>query len=74
MKKLTFQLNHEFIELNKLLKVMGLCESSGFGKVLVASGLVQVDGKTELRKACKIRAGSVITFEDASITVIGPTP
>ncbi len=72
MKKLTFQLTDEYIELNKLLKVMGLCESSGFGKVLVASGLVKVNGETELRKACKIRAGSIVTYEDATIAVVGP--
>mgnify|MGYP001208109592 CR=1 FL=1 len=71
MKKLTFQLKDEFIELNKLLKVMGLCESSGAGKVLVASGDVKVNGQVELRKACKIRAGSVVTFEDAEIAVKG---
>ncbi len=52
MEKLTFQLKDEFIELNKLLKVMGLCESSGAGKALVASGDVRVNGQVELRKAC----------------------
>jgi len=71
MQKLTFQLKDEFIELNKLLKVVGVCESSGAGKALVASGAVKVDGQVELRKACKIRAGSVVTFEDATITVTG---
>ena len=70
MEKLTFQLKDEFIELNKLLKVMGLCESSGAGKALVASGDVRVNGQVELRKACKIRAGAVVTLEGAAITVI----
>jgi ribosome-associated protein len=74
MQNLTFQLKDDFIELNKLLKVMGLCESSGAGKVLVASGAVSVDGKVELRKACKIRAGSVVAYQDAAITVTGLTP
>lgn len=74
MQKLTFQLKDEFIELNKLLKVMGLCESSGAGKVLVASGAVSVNGEIELRKACKIRAGSVVTFEDTAIKVLPLNP
>lgn len=74
MKNLTFQLKDEFIELNKLLKVVGLCESSGAGKALVASGVVSVDGKVELRKGCKIRAGSVVALEEAVVTVISVSP
>ena len=31
-----FRLRHEFIELNQLLKLSGLCASGGAGKVLVA--------------------------------------
>ncbi len=69
MQKLTFRLKDDFIELNKLLKVVGLCESSGAGKALVSEGLVSVNGHVELRKACKIRAGSVVTFKDATITI-----
>lgn len=69
MEKLTFQLKDEFIELNKLLKVMGLCESSGAGKALVASGEVRVNGQVELRKAHKVRAGAVVSLGDVTITV-----
>lgn len=69
MPSLTFQLKDDFIELNKLLKVMDLCESSGAGKALVASGVVKVNGQVELRKACKIRAGSVVAVGNATITV-----
>ncbi|HEX5036315.1 MAG TPA: RNA-binding S4 domain-containing protein [bacterium] len=71
MPSLTFTLKDDFIELNKLLKVMDLCESSGAGKALVASGVVKVNGQVELRKACKIRAGSVVTVGEATITVAG---
>ncbi|MBI3541297.1 MAG: RNA-binding S4 domain-containing protein [Deltaproteobacteria bacterium] len=71
MQQLTFQLTNEFIELNKLLKIVGVCESSGAGKSLVASGVVSVNGHVELRKACKIRAGSVVTLNDVMITITG---
>jgi ribosome-associated protein len=37
---------------------------------LVAEGVVSVDGHIELRKTCKIRAGSVVTLGDVRITVI----
>jgi ribosome-associated protein len=52
----------EFIELNHLLKVMGLCTSGGVAKALIAEGRVKVDGNVELRKRCKIRSGQVVEF------------
>jgi ribosome-associated protein len=58
MQKVSFNLISEFIELNQLLKV-----------VLVASGQVKVDGKQELRKTCKIRAGQQVSIGDVRITV-----
>jgi len=60
----------EFIELNNLLKVTGLCESGGLAKKLIADGLVTVDGEVELRKRCKIRAGQQVGFGEDQITVI----
>ena len=60
----------EFIELNNLLKVTGLCESGGLAKKLIADGLVTVDGEVELRKRCKIRAGQQVAFGEDQITVI----
>ena len=59
----------EFVELNQLLKLVGLADSGGAGKALVASGSVQVDGATELRKTCKIHAGQVVTIEGMEIRV-----
>ena len=67
MQQLEFSLNREFVELNQLLKLAGLCDSGGAGKALVASGAVSVDGKVELRKTCKIRAGQIVTMGDVSI-------
>ena len=52
-----FELEGEYVELNQLLKLAGLCDSGGAGKALVAAGDVRVDGVVELRKTCKIRAG-----------------
>ena len=51
-----FELDREFVELNQLLKLAGLCDSGGAGKQLVASGAVRVDGVVETRKTAKIRA------------------
>ena len=69
MQKVSFELNGEFVELNQLLKLAGLCDSGGAGKMLVASGSVKVDGKQELRKTAKIRAGQQVSVGDVRISV-----
>ncbi|WP_394780785.1 RNA-binding S4 domain-containing protein [Undibacterium sp.] len=69
MQKLTFSLSGEFVELNQLLKLTGLCDSGGAGKVIVASGDVTVDGQQELRKTAKIRAGQLVRLGDVQIRV-----
>ena len=74
MQQLTFDLDREFIELNQLLKLCGLCDSGGAGKALVASGAVAVDGVVELRKTCKIRDGQVVRVGDAEIRVTAIQP
>lgn len=70
MQKLTFELTSEFIEVNQLLKLAGLVDSGGAGKNLVASGVVSVDGKKELRKTAKIRAGQTVSVGDVRISVL----
>ena len=70
MEQLEFRLNGEFIELNQLLKLVGVCDSGGAGKALVAQGAVWVDEQVELRKTRKIRAGSVVILGDVRISVI----
>lgn len=70
MQQIDFPLDRDFVELNQLLKLVGLCDSGGAGKAIVASGVVQVDGVTELRKTCKIHAGQVVTLDDIAIHVI----
>ena len=72
MQQTQFALNDEYVELNQLLKLVGICDSGGAGKMLVASGVVKVDGRVELRKTCKIRAGQSVRIGDNRIDVIGP--
>ena len=74
MPRLEFELDRDHVELNQLLKLAGLCDSGGAGKALVASGAVAVDGATELRKTCKIRAGQVVTVDDVEIRVVAIAP
>ena len=69
MQKIEFELTSEFVEVNQLLKLAGLVDSGGAGKNLVASGVVKVDGKQELRKTAMIRTGQVVTLGDVEIMV-----
>lgn len=69
MQKIVFDLTSEFIEVNQLLKLVGLVDSGGAGKNMVASGVVSVDGKQELRKTAKIRSGQTVTVGDIRISV-----
>ena len=69
MQELEFQLRGEFIELCNLLKLVGVCDSGGAGKALVAEGAVSVDGQVELRKTAKIRAGQIVGLGDIQIRV-----
>ncbi len=63
--------NNEFIELNNLLKVMGLCDSGGIAKTLIAEGRVRVNGNVELRKRYKVRKGQLVEFEGHKIIIKG---
>ena len=70
MKTVEYKLTAEFIELNHLMKLCGFADSGGSGGALVATGVVLVDGKVELRKRNKIRGGQVVTIEDTEIHVL----
>jgi ribosome-associated protein len=69
MPNLDFTLTGEYVELHNLLKLMGLADSGGAAKALVAAGAVKVDGRIESRKTCKIRAGQVVMLAHTRIAV-----
>ena len=62
-------MNHQFeiagyyIELNKLLKASGLCDSGGQAKMVIKDGLVTVDGDIETRVRRKIKDGMIVEIE-----------
>ena len=65
-----FTLRGDFIPLDALLKASGITGSGGAAKVLVASGAVQVDGQTELRRTCKLRAGQTVQVGASTIRLL----
>ena len=72
MTRIDFPLRGDYITLDALLKATGLAPSGGIAKMMVADGLVQVDGVGELRKTCKIRAGQVVSLNGAQVRVLAP--
>lgn len=72
MRRNDFRLRGDHIALDALLKATALADSGGAAKAMVAQGRVQVDGRDELRKTCKIRAGQVVSLSGVRIHVTGP--
>jgi ribosome-associated protein len=69
VQEIRFELDREHVELNHLLKLVGLCDSGGAGKAMVASGMVRVDGAVELRKTCKLRRGQTVDIGAVRIVI-----
>ena len=70
----TFEFSGDYIELNRLLKASGLCETGGMAKIEIENGLVSVDGTVEYRKRCKIRNGQTVKYGSHTIKVVQVTP
>ena len=64
-----FTISGDYIELSKLLKASGLCDTGGMAKDAITSGRVTVGGDVEYRKGCKIRQGQRVAFAGQMIEV-----
>ena len=60
MDTMEFKLRGDHIALCDLLKLTGIADSGGQGKLMIANGKVTVDGQPESRKTAKIRAGQTV--------------
>lgn len=60
----------EFIPLQALLKVTDLIDSGGEAKAAITSGQVKVDGKVEIQRGKKIRAGQTVSFNGQTVKVV----
>jgi ribosome-associated protein len=70
MNQTEFKLRGEHVALCDLLKLAGVTDSGGQGKLMIANGDVTVDGQTELRKTAKIRAGQTVACSGWEIRVL----
>jgi ribosome-associated protein len=68
----TFELaGQEFILLQSLLQVGGVCNTGGEAKALIVEGDVTVDDEIETRRGRKIRAGQRVSCAGVTIVVVG---
>jgi len=68
--KREFTVNNDYIELIKLLKVLGIAETGGHAKMIVDAGIVKVNGMTEFRKRAKLRPGDEVEVGGQIISLL----
>jgi ribosome-associated protein len=70
MKQKEFKITGEYIELIKLLKLLGLAESGSHAKYKVEAGEVKLNGTAEYRKRAKLRKGDIVEVLDWRIKIV----
>ena len=65
-----FELKDDYIEMSKLLKLTGICESGGMAKHYILEGMVKYNGEVDNRKRLKVRKGDVVEVEGEKIKII----
>lgn len=67
MEKIT--INTEFIKLDSLLKFANVVMSGGEAKIVIADGMVRVNGEVCTMRGKKIRAGDVVEFAGNTLQI-----
>lgn len=70
MDTLEFKLRGEHVALCDLLKLTGIANSGGQGKLMIENGDVTVDGQPENRKKAKIRANQTVQCLGQTVRVV----
>lgn len=65
----TIQIQTEFIKLDAFLKYAAMVGTGGEAKLVIADGLVQVNGEVCTMRGKKLRAGDTVTFADTTLLV-----
>lgn len=62
-------IDHEYIQLNQLLKLLGLVETGGEANQRIVDGEVIVNKEVEYQKRKKLRQGDVVLFNRKLIKI-----
>lgn len=69
MKEIKIVIDSEFIKLDNLLKLAGMCETGGQAKLLIQGGQVLVNGEVCTMRGKKMREGDSAVYEDMCVKV-----
>ncbi|KAF5053166.1 putative protein YbcJ [anaerobic digester metagenome] len=68
----TFTLSgYPYIQLNQLMKLLGLVETGGEANLEITSGHVKVNGQVELQKRKKLFPGDRVDFNSETVIIAG---
>jgi ribosome-associated protein len=62
-------IDHEYIQLNQLLKLLGLVDTGGEANQRIVDGEVKVNNEIEYQKRKKLRKGDIVNFERKQIII-----
>jgi ribosome-associated protein len=62
-------IDHEYIQLNQLLKLLGLVETGGEANQRIVDGEVKVNNKVEYQKRKKLHQGDVVLYNRQLIRI-----
>ena len=62
-------IDHEYIQLNQMLKLLGLADTGGEANQRIVDGEVKVNNEVEYQKRKKLRQGDTILFNRKLIKI-----
>ncbi len=65
-----FELTEEYIELIKLLKLLGIADTGSDAKQMVDDGEIKLNNQVEYRKRAKLRSGDLVTVGHIEIKIL----
>lgn len=65
-----FVLKDDYIELVRLIKLLGIADTGGHAKLLIEQGEVRLNGQAEMRKRAKLRAGDEVEISGRKIKIL----
>lgn len=69
MEKQEIKISTEFIKLDQFLKFVGIAETGGHSKEIIAEGVVSVNGQLCTQRGKKLRKGDVIELDDYCLVI-----
>lgn len=70
MERHEIQIQTEFIKLDQFLKYVGIAETGGHSKEIIAEGVVSVNGSICLQRGKKLRKGDLIAVDEHKFVIV----